>query len=169
MKEVKGVAECCLGATRRVLLCAFLTLGSRSYASAVSADASSSSLAIISLIKLLTFAKGSSPFEDSACIAEVTRDASCDNSYPASERGTCECRNCSSSMASASSSLSKEQETSPNCFELHATVSASIHRRGFSRSSSASDVGHTASNHTRCTVDGNTRAKTCLSATADRS
>ena len=56
-------------------------------------------------------------------------------------------RNCSSSMdcnneasqASTSSSLSKEQETSPNCFELYATVSASIHRQGFSRSSSASD------------------------------
>ena len=87
-----------------------------------------------SLIKLSTFAKGSSPFEDSACIAEVTRDASCDNSYPASERGTCESRNCSSSMecnneasqAPTSSSMSKEQETSPNCFELHATVSASL-------------------------------------------
>ena len=48
-----------------------------------SADASSSSFAIISPIKLSTFAKGSSPFEDSACIAEVTRDASCNNSYPA--------------------------------------------------------------------------------------
>ena len=60
---------------------------------------------------------------------------------------TCESRNCSSSMdcnneatqASTRPSLSKEQETSPNCFELHATVSASIHRRGFSRSSLASD------------------------------
>ena len=67
--------------------------------------------------------------------------------HPASEHGTWESRNCSSSMdcnneasqASTSSSLSKEQETSPNCFELHATVSASIHRRGFSRSSSASE------------------------------
>ena len=44
-------------------------------------DASSSSLAIISPIKLLTFAKGSSSFEDSACIVEATRDASCNNSY----------------------------------------------------------------------------------------
>ena len=42
-----------------------------------SAKAFSSSLAIISLIKPLTFAEGSSPLEVSVCIAEATRDASC--------------------------------------------------------------------------------------------
>ena len=45
-----------------------------------SADAFSSNLLIMSLIKPLTFAKESSPLEISACIAKSTRDASCANS-----------------------------------------------------------------------------------------
>ena len=42
-----------------------------------STDAFSSNLLIMLLIKPLTFAKESSPFEISTCIAESTRDASC--------------------------------------------------------------------------------------------
>ena len=96
--------------------------------------------------------------------------------HPASERGTCESRNCSSSMdcnneatqASTSSSLSKEQETSPNCFELHATVSASIHRRGFSRSSLQAKASTPTSRrclgtHLQLTPQQTTRSRTDLS------
>ena len=42
-----------------------------------SADAFSSNLLIMSLVKPLTFAKESSPLEVSACIAKSTQDASC--------------------------------------------------------------------------------------------